>query len=234
MKHTEIVQLDAKALFEGMGDLEPRERQILEREARALRTEMVHFAQSKLAIGEHLHKIQEILEPKRCFVRFLDNLRAGLSRKTAYRYIDGYQNAQSMLPEPVLREAMARGMNMLGSKEKPLGRYTLAVKRLPAPKTSNPKVIDAYLEEVQEKTREIYSNDLEKDEDELVKEVFRFFDARFQRLPNNHKTRRRFVENLGGMMVARLGVSSPQTFAPVAIDSVKAVRGRPPKKADAA
>lgn len=227
MKHSEIVALDAKALFEGVGELEPREKQILEREAKALRSDMVTFAQSKLAIGEHLLKIHEILEPKRVFGRFLDNLRSGLSKKTAYRYIEGFQNAGQILSEPILREAMARGMNMLGTGDKPLGRYTLAVKRLPPPRSTNPKVIDQYLENVQEKTREIYSNELERDEDELVKEVFRFFDARFQRLPNHHKTRRRFVETLGGMMVARLGVSSPQTFEPVAIDTVRAVRGRP-------
>lgn len=227
MKHSEIVALDAKALFDGVGELDAKERQELEREARALRSEMVKFAQSKLAIGEHLLKIHDILEPKRVFGRFLDNLRSGLSKKTAYRYIEGFQNAKAMLPDNVLREAMARGMNMLGTNEKPLGRYTLAVKRLPAPKSDNPKVIDAYLEKVQDKTRELYSNELERDEDELVKEVFRFFDARFQRLPNSHKTRRRFVETIGGMMVARLGVSSPQTFEPVAIDTVRAVRGRP-------
>jgi hypothetical protein len=231
MKHTEIVAVDTKALFEGVGELEPREKQILEREAKALRSDMVTFAQSKLAIGEHLAKIHEILEPKRVFGRFLDNLRSGLSKRTALRYIDGFHNAAAMLPEPVLREAMARGMNILGhTEDRPLGRYTLAVKRLPAPKSNNPKVIDAYLEEVAEKTRELYSNELERDEDELVKEVFRFFDARFQRLPNSHKTRRRFVETLGGMMVARLGVSTPQTFEPVAIDTVRAVRGRPRHK----
>jgi hypothetical protein len=223
---------DPTELVDSLGDLDAKEKHAVVRETQALVEAMVNFGRSRLAVGEHLYNIREILKPNRTFMKYLATFNT-FSPRTADRMINGYLNAQGHAPEQILLAAMSRGMDLIGSAEdRPLGRYTEAAKVLPPPRTTDPVKINNYLDRLQEKKREFYvreENTLSLNE--ALQECFRFLDSRIQRLPNNHKTRASFCEKIVGMIMTDLGVSQPRQFSPVAFESSwKAKRpGRPPK-----
>lgn len=87
---------------------------------------------STLAIGEHLERVREILEPQEKFITYLKAL-PNFSQATAYRMIWTWQNAQKVLPAVTLRVAMVGGFNRIISNEKDGGwakPYQQAVKNL--------------------------------------------------------------------------------------------------------
>jgi hypothetical protein len=233
----QLVPIEALTNLSGWDKLPASEQKEVQRETQALAHSILDVGHSRLAVGQHLTSLKAILEPKRMFSKYLKIYR--LNRSTAYQHIAAYKNAKSTLPEAVLNVAMARGYNMLGnSEDRPLGVYTDAVKALPPPKTENVIEIETWLGKVEEKRKKIrpVSGRLAVAEspETLMKECYRFFAVRFNRLPANHKTRMRWTENLIGMMLSQLGVSGSKTFGPSAVpDGFRAVRGRPPLEAAA-
>lgn len=209
------------------------EQNVVITEGQQLAKAMLDHGRSRLAIGQHLAKLQSVLEPHNVFGRFLKNFH--FSKRTAYRYIKGYQNAQAKLPETVLKVAMAQGVNIIGDTDfKPLGVYTDAVAKLPVPKDATEEQAKTYLtqlEDVRKKLRptgEMFTMPEPQDPATLLKECYRFVSLRYKRLPQNHKTRASWVRSLVGMLLADLGVSGQQTFAPQAIpEDFVAQRGRP-------
>jgi hypothetical protein len=214
--------------------LQPAEQTTVMHEGRLLAQAMLDHGKSRLAIGEHLEKLQGVLEPRNLFGKFLKNYH--FSKRTAYRYIAGFKNAKARLPETVLKAAMARGVNIVGETEaRPLGIYTEAVAKLPPPQSANEVQANTYLtqlEQVRKETRSsganLFTVPVPQDPQTLLKECYRFVSLRYKRLPNNSKTRAQWVRNLVGMILADLGVSGEQTFAPhAAPEDFKAQRGRP-------
>lgn len=216
---TVLVPTSTLAAIPGWSDLDISEHTKIEQESRALAQSLLGWGQSRLAIGEHLTNLQSILEPKKMFSKYLKlyNLR----RSTAYKCIHEFRNAKSTLPEPVLRIAMARGFNMLGeSPDKPLGVYTHVVKALPPPKNGDPEAIHEWLNTVEAHRKKgphsVHKVDTPtSDKETVVREVYRFFESRFERLPNSHKSRAYVVDMLVGMFMSKLGVAS-KTFGAVA------------------
>jgi len=190
-------------------------------ETQALSEELVRFGMSRLAIGEHLHKIQTILEPKRKFVNFLKT-RCRFSRATAYRYIEAYTKVKNNVPDLVLRTAISRGYDVIDM---------MMMKKLPPPKTQDLKKITRYLEtieKVRRAERPSQEVDAKYDPDILMREAFNFVSVRFNRLPDNGKSRSVWMGQLVGMMLTSLGVEEEQAFAPVNVPKeFRAVRGRP-------
>lgn len=234
MARTSIIPRDVFSELPWWKKLKPDEQQTVQQESQALGQALMQHGFSKLAVGEHLGNLQAILEPKRLFVRYLRNFH--FSQRSAYRYIAGFQNARTKLPEPILRAAMARGLNMIGdTKEAPLGTYTDVVRRLPPPKTEDPEKISEWIGAVEEKHRERRSHPAAVDEEAsdpetMMKECYRFISIRFRRLPNNSRSRANWTKTLAGMLLADLGVGNPQSIDPVAVpEDFRAVRGRPPK-----
>src|SRR6266496_1014598 len=143
---------------------------------------LVTFGTSRLAIGEHLTRLQAVLEPHNLFQRFLKNFH--FSKRTAYRYIAGYNNAKNRLPENVLKAAMARGFNIVGESEiKPLGIYTRAVEKLPPPVNPTPTQAVTWLEQVDEVRRQTKSDEgteslssvvVPQDPQTLLRECYKF------------------------------------------------------------
>jgi hypothetical protein len=219
--------------------LTPDDQQKVQQEGQALGRALVEEGFSRLAVGEHLSNLHELLEPQRLFVRFLKNFH--FSQRTAYRYINGFRNARERLPEYTLRRAIARGMNMIGdTEERPLGVYTDAVKRLPPPAEPDPAAVDEWLDKVEERKRRQRSQQLQEgageragvdtDPQAMMKEVFRNFRVRLRRLPAG-RTRGSWVKTLAGMMLAEAGIGNEQSIAPVAPpEDFRATRGRPRKK----
>lgn len=227
-----LVPIESLTALSGWEKLPASEQKAVEKETQALAYSMLEVGYSRLAVGEHLTNLQTILEPKRMFSKFLKIHR--FNRSTAYIHIAAYKNAKSTLPPAVLKVAMARGFKMLGdSEDRPLGVYTEAVKALPPPKTEDVTKIERWLIEVEERRMKIRPVSghmvVSVDSDTLKKECFRFFESRYKKLPQNHKTRMRWTEDLIGMMLSLLGVGGAKSFGPTAVpEGFRAVRGRPP------
>lgn len=209
------ISVDLAAL-KGWDDLNPNDQKTVSEETAELQREIIQEGRSKLAIGEHLFHIQEILQPRRMFVAYLKNFR--FSRATAYRYIELFQAVSDKLPAPVLTIALEKGFARIRPE---------AIENQPPPKTENKAKILEYLESV-EKARKPVPREESYDPDLLMKECYNFVHLRFQRLPNNHRTRTNWMRNLVGMLVTELGVSTEQNFSPVAIpESFRVKPGRP-------
>ena len=213
------------------------EKNAVQAEGQQLAIAMLNFGRSRLAIGEHLSKLKDILEPHNVFGKFLRNFH--FSKRTAYRYIRGFENAKARLPEAVLKTAMVRGMAIIGESDtKPLGIYTEAAKQLPPPSNPTDQQAEAYLDSIEtlrKKTKGTVSKPsivdatvIPQDPDTLLKECYRFVSSRYKKLPSNHKTRTAFVTRLVGFMMNELGIGHAQNFQPMAIpEGFRAERGRP-------
>lgn len=216
--------------------LNPQEQTEVQNETNQLIQAMVNYGYSRLAIGEHLSKVRAILEPHSLFGKYLKNFRFSVT--TAYRYISGYENVQNRLPQNILKLAMAKGYDIIGTSEvKPLGVYTDAVNQLPPPPHANDTQAETWLEQVEQVRKTIKSGNraegaqvisIPQDPDVLLKECYKFVSIRYKKLPINHKTRAAWVRSLVGMMLTELGVGGSQAFSPVAIpQEFQAGRGRP-------
>lgn len=203
--------------------LSSSEQTTVKQETAALDKALLQAGNARLAIGEHLFRIREILEPKRMFTQYIlahSHLR---SKATAYRYIDIYTAARTILPAPVLRIALLRGNDKLNIK---------LMEATPAPKTTNIVRINEYLDEMERPGPRLVEND--NTPTQLQKECYNYVHLRFQRLPNNSKTRTNWLHALAGMLLAELGVSGAQSIEPIAIPAgFRAVRGRPVTKGNA-
>jgi len=217
--------------------LSQEEKNAVQAEGRALSQAMLQYGRSRLSIGEHLTKLQAILEPHNMFSRFLKTYH--FNKRTAYRYIAGFNNAKAKLPEPILKAAMSRGVNLIGDNEvKPLGIYTAAAAKLPPPSNPTEEQATTWLDQIEQVRRDTRAETnaadaglaliTNQDPQTLLRESYRFVNLRYRRLPNNAKTRTAWVRSLVGMLLSDLGVASQQSFMPTAIpEDFKAVRGRP-------
>ena len=229
-----VVQKDLLTTLNGWEGLASADRQTVYSETQALGKALVEHGISKLTIGEHLSRLRDVLEPQRMFVQYLRTFH--FSQRTAYRYMDGFENAKRMLPENVLRAAMTRGIDFFGrGSTEPLGSYTEVIKRLPPPKTSDEKKIHGYLDEIEASRRDRRKNSGEvldaADPETMLRECFRYIDARYRRLPQGRRGRLAWVRSLFGLLLTQLGASGPQSFTPLEIPpGYQARRGRPPSK----
>ena len=184
-----------------------------------LASALVNLGRSRLAIGEHLEKIQGILEPKNCFGKFLKLFH--FTPRTAYRYIRGYQHARASLPQPIMEAAMAKGLNMIGESEnKPLGKYSNVIQMVPMPQRATPAKAAAFVERL-EQVRKEQSKKKRKPRatngNLTLERCFEFVQARYSKLPDDIAVRRDWVNRL----VTR-------------IQSLVRTRGRPRTQAAAA
>jgi hypothetical protein len=169
------------------------------------------------------------------FLRILEGFH--LKKSTAFKTMNSYKNATTWLEPHFLEAAAARNMNMLGeSQEEPLGVYSGTFKRLPPPNTKDPKKINDWLDQIEERRRmeaarkrkRAVTQEFEYDEDSLLKECFRFCENRINKLSSRGRARRAFIEKLSGMLVGRLGISNALTIEPEAVpDGFIAQVGRP-------
>lgn len=220
--------------------LKEKEKSEFYEEGKQLAAAMIAHGSSKLAIGEHLANIQALLTPYEAFGKFLRQFR--FTEKTAYRYITGYNNALERFPEPVLKAAMVRGMDILGyTEEKPLGKYTAAWNAgAKPPKNPDHSEANRYLDQL-EKTRRDYVKErtqqrlqgkvmaeyeVERDPRVLLQQSFRVAKNAMLHIPK--RNRRKFLDSLVGMLLTQIGIGNSTSFSPEAIpDSFRQGRGRP-------
>lgn len=184
----------------------------------AIKEDMQAFATSALRLGMHLQQAHERLNPLSLFVPFLNHI-PGFSTATAYRYMGAYQNAQKLLPEAIVRQALASGMDIISyQKDKPFGRYQEVVKRLPPPKDPTPDQAIKWLEEVdyeykaaKQKTRK--EAKLPSAEN-AQREAFRAVVQRYGRIPKENQNVKWLVETFGYILSA-LGFDAPVNAKPL-------------------
>lgn len=227
-----IVRADAFNALPWYKKLNTDEQGAVLNEGQQLGQSLLQFGRSRLAVGEHLTKLSNILEPHKAFEKFLKHFH--FSKRTAYRYIRGYQNAKARLPEAVLRAAMARGVQIVGESEtRPLGVYTEAVAALPLPKEATDAQATTYLDQLeavrkQTRTEIRMPTMFVGDPSMLMKEALRFVSVRYKHLPSAKRTREAWVKQLIGMLLAEFGIHAAQTFAPVIVpETFQVHRGRP-------
>lgn len=224
---SDLLPVGVLSTLPGWSDLDASTQKTVELETRQLEQSYDGLVRSRLAVGEHLTRIHGLLEPMRLFSRFCDLY--GIPRSHAYNAITAYANAAKRLPEPVLRVVSARGVNMLGiSEDRPLGKYSDAVKRLPPPNTQDTAKIVSWLEEVETLRRKQKQklSLIEPDPEVLLKEAYRVVVSKLERVPG--RRRRAWIGRLVGMSLTKIGVASSQSFEPEAPpEDFIAVVGRP-------
>lgn len=200
------------------------EQSIIRRETDGLGNAMIRFGMGKIAIGEHLSRIREILEPKSLWVKYLRTLNA-FSIATAFRYIQTYESAKGMLDAPVLRIVMQKGLNVIDGD---------VLAKLPAPMTSDPAALDEYvnkLELVRRDSRVRTTFLISQDPDTIIRECVDMVNTRLNRLPDAVKNKGEYIRKFVGALVTSQGISNPITFEPLALPaSQKRSRGRPRKE----
>lgn len=202
-------------------ELTATEQTTVKQETAALDKALLAAGNARLAIGQHLYRIREILEPRRMFTQYIVAHSHLRSKATAYRYIDIYTAAKTILPAPVLRIALLRGNDRLNVK---------LMEATPAPKTTNMVKINEYLDAMEKPGPRLVESD--NTPNQLQKECYNYVHLRFQRLPNNGKTRANWLHSLAGMLLAELGVGNAVSIEPIAIpEDYRVTRGRPKKTA---
>lgn len=202
---------------------------------------------SGMQVGEHLARLQGILEPHSLFGRYLKTFH--FSKKSAYRYMKQWNNAKT-LPGAIVQAAMARNIQIGGDTDlRPYGAYTEAVRLLPPPASPTNEQAETWLaklEEVRKENRlstadalggaggEQFTMPEPTDPQTALREAFRFVRNRYRQLPNQSKLRAGWVRSLVGMMLTELGVSGQQAFAPIAVpEDFRQGRGAPARRAAA-
>lgn len=204
--------------LEGWDKLEPSEQSTVEMKTDATRQRLKLERESRLAIGRDLSEIREILKPKGLWLAFLE-VAFGWSERTAYRYIEGFDMASTNVPQPVLQIAIERGSRSIANKA--------LIKKMPPPKTTDPKLIGEYLDEL-DKTK-LPSIVDEPTLDERIKLCLHFVGNHYEKI-HEKKQKTAFMRSLLGMELAKFGIASELSIAPIAIpEDYRIARGRPTK-----
>lgn len=238
----EIVPLAVFATLQGWDKLDANEQNLVATEGQGLARAMLQHGYTQLAIGEHLTKVQAVLEPHSMFGRFLKPFH--FSKRTAYRYIRKFENASKHLPVSIVQAAMTRGIPIAGESETaPLGTYTAAAAKLPPPANADIVQANTWLDQVevvrkQERSESIAAGSLNlgvpEDPQTAAKIVYRTALLQFNKLPNNARVRSKWVRDVIGLLMTGLNVSNPAELKPVIVPAdFTAQRGRPRAQATA-
>lgn len=207
-------------LLKGWEKLIPHDQQIIRKETSALSESIYDVGKARLCIGEHLAKVRDILEPKKMFVKYLDTL--GFSRATAYRFMDNYLMARTILPTPVMQVALMRGSDTINAR---------LVKAFPPPKSNDVGVINDYLDVIEQKERgEPPAGSDDQIAESYKRECLNFIRVRWSRLPAsmNKRAKTAWMNDLRGMTLTLQGISNPLTIEASAIpEGYVRPRGRP-------
>jgi hypothetical protein len=195
--------------------------------------------EGKLAIGKALAELQNILEPQGCFLAYLKYRNRlshrKFSQRTAYRYITGWKHAHATIPEVALSQALANGMEIIGSsEERPFGAYTEAIQAVPPPKKVTDKSATAWLKTIEDiraaKKPQIPVEKPPVNEEVLMHEAFILITRRLNRLPLEAQAK--WIIELSGILMRAAQVVKAQMIKPVPIPKGwEVVRGRPKKVA---
>jgi len=201
----------------GWGGLQEREQNVIRDQTRLLFETIHETGKQRLKIGEHLFRLREILKPHRgMFERYLKTCR--FSRPTAFRMMDDYNAARTILPMPIMQVALMRPNQRLDAK---------MIKASPPPKTNDITEINKYLDTMTRKSRAKQIRDAENDPDVMKKQAFNSVRNFYDRLPKG-RGRINWIRDVSAMLLTYGGVDD--AVAPIEIpDGMVNVLGRPRK-----
>lgn len=204
----------------GWDKLETTEQSTVSDETIKAARSLADIGKSKLSAGEHLAAVEAILKPRRIFTQYLNTV-FHLSRATAYRYINLYKAAKTVLPAPVLEAAMMRSDDRLN--------LALIKSGPKPPRTTNVVKINEYLDNLQRGPR-LVSAEASKTPEDVKKAMFHASSLLLRKVSGRQKAS--ILHSVVGMLLTEIGVSNPMSFDPVAVpDTFRATRGRPRKAA---
>lgn len=204
--------------LKGWNKLAEDEQQRVRYEDEILAEEIEKVGKGKLAIGEHLFNLREILGAKNhtgLWERYLRT--TPFSRATANRYIRNFEVTRTILPKPIFEVAMLRGMDTLSAK---------MIEATPPPNTHNPVLINNYLDRIQ---RTPVIEMPKPNTEDILRVTYNGVRLAYAKVPN--RAREGFLTRLIGMEMS-LGNMAAQKFEPEAIPEDFVVRvGRPAREA---
>lgn len=174
-----------------------------------LRKAMSDVKTGVLRIGAALLEAELLLKPRKLWVPYLNSF-PNFKQAQAYRYINGYKAAKTNLPPAVLEVALTTGMDIIGNKDRPFGKYTDAAKLLPPPKDADTGKATAWLNQLEKRYRDAkrLNNKGPVDSDKLQQEAFKAVLSRGSKVPD--KQQRSWYLELFGYIFDNLGWMSEE------------------------
>lgn len=229
MARQELVAKDFFTALPFWDKLERAEQQAVQRETRELAEAHAGQVVSRIKMGEHLTALQDTLEGKGYFVRYLNTL--NFSYRTAYRYIEAYKAVKDQVPEIALRIAAARGMDLVGYQaDRPFGAYTEPIKQLPPP--SEASAVPEWLDKIEAKRLELPKKARAPravSGETSLKHSYRSVTARFKRVAAG-KGRVALLKRLIGFLMADFGIPAQNMEPEAPPEDFRAKVGRPKKR----
>lgn len=223
---TELPQLEAEPWW---NQLTTNEQKLVRDEDEGVAQDIMITGRARLSLGQRFKKLREVLEPKGVFERYCSG-RFQMSVRSVYRYIDDFDFQNKILPAPVLRVAIVRGYDLVRDP----ARLQRVIDKMPPPSTDDPVAAEDWLRQAKKVSRapamigEIVDH-VSMTFEIALKQSFRFVALRYGQLPP--RARKKYMENLLGMLITKFGVSNPITIHPLAIPpEFIAQVGRPSKK----
>lgn len=206
----------------GWDSLIAEDQKAIRNEDRLLAEDLYELGKRRLSIGKRWLALKLIMKQKRIFVAYI---RArGWSSATVYRAIDIYQEANTILPSPVMQVALMRGTDRVNAS---------LVKAFPPPKTSDVVEIGKYLDKIAKKEKASSATEPNDDAalaEEKKRECFNFIRTRWASLPASMTKREKtaWMNDLRGMTLTLQGISNNLTIEASAIpEGYVRPRGRP-------
>ena len=213
--HGLLPSADLEALRGWESKLTPQEQSVVRANYRAIAQELHAVGQSRLAIGRYLLSSQEILSPKRLFVKFLKRS-FHMSRSTAFVYINLYKSAIEDAPKKVIDIALSKNYRAVNRPN--------IFKTYKPPKTNDTAKIIQYLDRLETMKPKIVS--VRFTPDTLMKRALHVVETYWDKVPKQE--RRQWVRSLIGMEMSKFGVSAD--IEPIAVpENFEVKRGRPVK-----
>ena len=167
-----------------------------------------------LKIGSLLSEAEMIMKPRGMWVQYLNSW-PNFKQAQAYRYINGYQIAQKHYPPAVLDVILSTGMDLIGTKDRPYGKYTDVIKRLPPPKDADAgkavawcNKVEAAYKDSRKKENKVVSTD------DLLKNAFLAVTNKYHQVPE--KKQLQWVRHLFSYVLGYLDIRQDETISPLA------------------
>lgn len=167
-----------------------------------------------LKIGALLSEAEMIMKPRGMWVQYLNSW-PNFKQAQAYRYINGYLIAQKAYPPAVLDVILSTGMDLIGTKDRPYGKYTDVVKKLPPPKDADAGKALAWCNKVEA----AYASSRKKENkgavntQDLLKDAFLSITKKYHQVPE--KKQLQWVRSLFAYTIGYLGMKQDETISPL-------------------
>lgn len=204
----------------GWETLIAEDQRAIRNEDRLLTEDLYELGKRRLSLGKRLLNIQIIMKKKKIWTNYIKA--RGWSQATAYRAIKVYQEANTILPSPIMQVALMRGTDTINAR---------LVKAFPPPKSNDPVVIGKYIDRIAKKEKgEPESEDDGRLAEMYKRECFNFIRTRWEKLPATMTKREKtaWMNDLRGMTLTLQGISNALTIDASAIpEGYVRGRGRP-------